>query len=243
VTAASPPERPRPLIAAHRGASEGYDENTVAAFVRAAELGCEMVELDVRRTADGHLVCCHDPFFAGRFVSTHTLDDLRVVGEMHGKTLSTLPEVVESLGGRIMLDVELKEPGYESYVAEVLLAGFAPDEFVLSSFHDVAVARLRAYYPELETGLLLGRRGLRGLLTIYGQLRPERRLRRCDASFVAPHWRLLEAGLLERLRRLGLPLYAWTVDDDGLLAKYVADPIVTVVITGRPDTALELREA
>ena len=236
-------DAPRPMIAAHRGVPDGEEENTVAAFVRAVELGCDMIELDVRRTADGHLVCCHDPFFAGRFVSTHTLDDLRAVGGMSGKTLATLPEAVEALGGRIRLDVELKEPGYESYVAEVLLAGFAPDEFVMSSFADVAVARLRAYYPEVESGLLLGRGGLRGLFTLYGQLYPARRLAQCDATFVAPHWRLLQAGLLERLHAIGLPLYAWTVDDDELLGQLIDDPIVAAVITSRPEVALEMRDA
>jgi glycerophosphoryl diester phosphodiesterase len=230
------------MIAAHRGVPDGEDENTVAAFLRAVELGCDMIELDVRRTADGHLVCCHDPFFAGRFVSTHTLEDLRTVGDVRGLTLSTLPEAVEALSGRVRLDVELKEPGYESYVAEVLLAGYSPDEFVMSSFADVAVARLRAYYPEIESGLLLGRGGLRGLLTIYGQLHPARRLAACEATFVAPHWRLLEAGLLERLRAIGLPLYAWTVDDDELLAQLLADPLVAAVITERPEAALRMRD-
>ena len=49
--------------------------------------------------------------------------------------------------------------------------------------------------------------------------------------------------LLERLRVIGLPLYAWTVDDEELLGQLIEDPIVAAVITGRPEAALEMRDA
>jgi len=45
----------RPLIIAHRGDSAHRPENTKAAFVRAVEVGAEMVELDVQLTRDGHV--------------------------------------------------------------------------------------------------------------------------------------------------------------------------------------------
>ncbi|MEE2872812.1 MAG: glycerophosphodiester phosphodiesterase family protein, partial [Candidatus Latescibacterota bacterium] len=48
------------VVCAHRGASGTHPENTIPAFVEAAALGCEMVEFDVRATADGHLVILHD---------------------------------------------------------------------------------------------------------------------------------------------------------------------------------------
>ena len=47
-------------VIAHRGASKAFPENTVAAFRGAAAMGADMVELDVRRTADGYLVIHHD---------------------------------------------------------------------------------------------------------------------------------------------------------------------------------------
>ena len=49
------------LVLAHRGANRHAPENTVAAMARAVELGADGVELDVHRTADGHLVVRHDP--------------------------------------------------------------------------------------------------------------------------------------------------------------------------------------
>ena len=48
------------LVIAHRGASRAERENTIAAFVRAVEMGADGIELDVRRTADDVLVVHHD---------------------------------------------------------------------------------------------------------------------------------------------------------------------------------------
>jgi len=50
----------RPLVIAHRGASEHVPEHTLAAYVQAIDDGVDGVEADVRLTADGHLVCVHD---------------------------------------------------------------------------------------------------------------------------------------------------------------------------------------
>jgi glycerophosphoryl diester phosphodiesterase len=50
----------RPLVVAHRGASENIPEHTLAAYAQAIEDGADGLEADVRLTADGHLVCVHD---------------------------------------------------------------------------------------------------------------------------------------------------------------------------------------
>ena len=45
---------------AHRGSSKEHPEHTLAAYRKAIEQGADMLECDVRLTADGHLVCVHD---------------------------------------------------------------------------------------------------------------------------------------------------------------------------------------
>lgn len=52
-----------PLVIAHRGDSQAFPENTLAAFQSAVALGANLVELDVRQTRDGELVCLHDEDF------------------------------------------------------------------------------------------------------------------------------------------------------------------------------------
>jgi glycerophosphoryl diester phosphodiesterase len=49
-----------PEVVAHRGATAEAAEHTLAAYRRAAAVGADAVECDVRLTRDGVLVCVHD---------------------------------------------------------------------------------------------------------------------------------------------------------------------------------------
>ena len=48
------------LNIAHRGLSGLYPENTLCAFKKAIEAGCDGIETDVHLTKDGIMVLCHD---------------------------------------------------------------------------------------------------------------------------------------------------------------------------------------
>ena len=48
------------FVAAHRGFSGEYPENTMLAFKEAIKLGVDQIETDVRITKDNELVLIHD---------------------------------------------------------------------------------------------------------------------------------------------------------------------------------------
>src|SRR4051794_36499575 len=94
------------LVLGHRGASAARPENTLAAFATALADGADGVELDVRRTLDGVLVVHHDPI--GRVTYAELC-----AGVPEDRRPPRLEEVVTLVAGRGLLDVELKEAGYE----------------------------------------------------------------------------------------------------------------------------------
>ena len=49
-----------PIIFAHRGANHFSPENSLGAFEKAVELGCDGIELDVRLCGSGEVVVFHD---------------------------------------------------------------------------------------------------------------------------------------------------------------------------------------
>lgn len=55
-----PAAKRTPLIIAHRGSSRDLPEHTLKAYLRAIDEGADVLECDVRLTADSHLVCVHD---------------------------------------------------------------------------------------------------------------------------------------------------------------------------------------
>ena len=106
-------------LIAHRGWAAGPQENTLAAFTRAAaDARISGVELDVRRSAEGTLVVSHDPPPRDAL----TLD----------AALSLLaPSSLELL-------VELKEPGLAPAVIETLVAHKLADRSIVFGFEPVA---------------------------------------------------------------------------------------------------------
>ena len=129
-----------PDVVAHRGASAIAPENTLEAFAKAIELGADMIEFDVRSTAEGTLVAFHDPL-------PPVLDPFP----------PRLDEIVELCAGRIALDVELKQPGLEAEVLRIVSTRFAPDEFVVTSFLEQVVAETKRLRPDVRVGRLLRR--------------------------------------------------------------------------------------
>jgi glycerophosphoryl diester phosphodiesterase len=55
-------QRGKVQLICHRTANRDMPENTLEALAYAARMGCNVVELDIRRTLDGHLVLNHDDF-------------------------------------------------------------------------------------------------------------------------------------------------------------------------------------
>jgi len=207
------------LVAAHRGASAIAPENTLEAFERAIEIGADMIEFDVRSTADGVLVAAHDPLPSSRYADLHP-------------SPPRLEAVVALCAGRIQLDVELKEPDVEEEVLAVVSAALPLRAFVVTSFLDDVVAAVKRRRPDVRAGLLLGRETPLDVTDVL------RRQQAASADFVAPHVSLLERGLAAD----GLTeLVVWTVNDEALLRRYLDDPRVSAVITDDPELALAVR--
>lgn len=188
----------RPLVIAHRGShGAGIIENTLAAFQQAVALGADMIELDVRRTADDELVVFHDYKVGREEVVSLTLEALR---ERARTDVPRLTEVLEWASGRIGLDVELKEDGYATRVAE-LLAGFADGggEPLVTSFLDPVLAQLERLAAPLRCGLLIG-------FTAEGAVG---RARECGAGSLVLQAKLASEALLSEAVDAGLEILVW----------------------------------
>jgi glycerophosphoryl diester phosphodiesterase len=220
-----------PLVVAHRGAWGEHPQNSLAALERAISLGCEMVELDVRRTRDGRMVAVHDARIGG--LQVRALDHEQLRSRLAPGKAPLLEEMVEAAAGRISLDVELKEDGYVPEALAAIDRHLEPEAYVVTSFLDSVLVKIRQLAPELRTGLLLRPAGRPARL--------EPRLESTGASFLGPHSRLARAGLLAWAIERGMPSYVWTVNDARALRSLLADRRVAAVITDRPEAAIATR--
>ena len=111
------------FVAAHRGWSAKYPENTMAAFKAAAEMGVDQIETDIRITKDGELVCIHDASVdrttnGTGLVREKTLEELRALDagswkgeEFAGLQIPTFKEFMDYIATlpNMTIDFELKE--------------------------------------------------------------------------------------------------------------------------------------
>ncbi|MXQ09806.1 hypothetical protein GQ651_18315 [Alphaproteobacteria bacterium GH1-50] len=121
----------RPLSIAHRGASAYAPANTLAAFRKAAELGADMWEVDIRATADGVPVVHHDATLAdGAEIASMSREALR-------KKMPDCPDLSEvvalarELGAGIYADIKDRDAALptlsllqEAAISPVILGAF-----------------------------------------------------------------------------------------------------------------------
>lgn len=145
-------------IYAHRGASGSAPENTLAAFRRALEVGADGIELDLHASSDGIPVIIHDRDLkrttngAGN-VDEHSLEELKKLDAGQGEPIPTFAELLELVGDRTHLDVEVKQGGIERGVLEAL-RGFPDVRWAISSFDWGVLKAIRKLSADAELWLL-----------------------------------------------------------------------------------------
>lgn len=228
-------------IIAHRGASAlAKQENTLEAFQIAIDLGADYAEFDIRRTMDKQLIVFHDDNINSRLISCLTYDEVCRESDKNGFTVPLLSQVLKLCRGKIKLDVELKESGYEKEVINLILQDFSYDEFMMKSFIDTAVANIKRIDSNIKAGLLVGRAN-GDVKRRINEYFPERRLKQCNADFVSPNYKFVTRDFIRRMHLRKKDIYVWTVNSPELMAK-LSKKKIDGIITDRPDLAMKERK-
>lgn len=151
------PLRPSPLAIAHRGGALLAAENTPAAFGAAQACGADIVETDLRLSADGALVCLHDADL------TRLAGDRRLVSETELAALrAALPEMMtldEAIAASVplglLLDIKLADPAILPTVLAALAAADASRRALLGLRDLGLIAAARGLAPDIAILALL----------------------------------------------------------------------------------------
>ena len=218
------------LIIAHRGASSMVRENTLEAFQKAIDLRADMIEFDVRRTRDQRYVIHHDPRIADKPLNEITCHEVREIARSMGFHVPELEEALRLACGRIGLDIELKEEGYEKEVLDRISDVLPEADYIVSSFHASSISRVKNYRSGVRTGFIF--QDARALTTdiLEG-----------DADWLFPVQTVASDELLARMRRTGKKIAVWTVNETKQMKRLLDDNRVEGIITDRADAALAVR--
>lgn len=242
-------ELPQPIIFAHRGASAYAPENTLAAFELAVQQGADAIELDVKLSADGHVVVFHDTTVdrttdgIGRvanlpLAALKELDAGKFFSEQYcGERIPTLDNVFAALGKRLLINVELtnyttlRDKLVEKVVESIKHHGLQ-QWVLLSSFSPGNLSKAAPLLPEAPRGLI----AFGGLIGSWA-----RSFGFAFGSYQAlhPYVKDVSAEQVQRVHRLKRRIHVWTVNDADDMRR-LRDWGVDGIFTDDPPLALKI---
>ena len=251
----------RPLVMAHRGGTALWPENTMYAFERAVALGVDVLEMDMRATADNHLVVIHDSTVDrttnGRgAVSSLTLEELKRLDAGYnwsqdggrsfpfrgrGLSVPTLAEVFAAFRGvRLNIDIKQEYPSIVQPFCSMIRAHGMEGKVMVASFNQSSLDEFRAACSEVATsGSVLDIRAFLALKTEEAKTERSRAIRALQVPEYAGGRQLLTQAFIAEAHRRGLEVHAWTINDEPAMRRLI-ELQVDGIITDYPDRLLQL---
>ncbi|HSN91117.1 MAG TPA: glycerophosphodiester phosphodiesterase [Anaeromyxobacteraceae bacterium] len=256
-------ELPGPWLVAHRGGALLAPENTLAAFDRAASLGADAIETDVRLSADGTVVIFHDDETSRitgdpGTVEARTLDEIARLDagarftpdggrtfpyRGAGERIPTLEEALARHPGmRFNVEAKAADPRLAAALVAVVREAKAIDRVCLGSSDDGQGERIRSLLPEachfLPAGaatchVLAARSGGEATGCPEGWEVADLPVRTDQGLWV------VDGAVAGWFRARGMAVFVWTVDEEADMRRLL-DLGVHGVMTDRPDRLARL---
>lgn len=231
------------LNIAHRGFSGYYPENTMLAFKKAVEAGCDGIETDLHMTKDGVIVICHDEKIdrttdGTGFIVNYTYEELRKFDagikygkQFKGERIPTIDEFLNYVKDKnLLINFELKNnivlyEELEKKVIEKVHKFSMKKNIILSSFNHYSMIRVKEIDRSIKTGLLYA-------ATLY---KVEEYAQIVGADALHPFYpAVMDKKIVEDIKKKGIIINAYTVDEEEDMKKLI-ELGIDGIITNYPD--------
>jgi len=243
----------RPLIIGHRGAPEFAVENTESSFKAALAAGVDVIETDLRLSADGYLLVAHDADLSRlggppKPIAQCKKAELTKILLRDGADRTAKPLFMEdalNMFPNARFNVDLKDSGKDIVRAWVslLMKSNAGIRCVTASFRDRTVnlfSRMCKHAP--ISMACLGAAAI-VLLSFFGIIRcPKRNEKYLQVPEQIGPIRVLTEKRMRKLQKRGWEVHVWTVDNEEDMCRFIKWGI-DGIITNRPSLLKKLLES
>ena len=225
----------RVINCAHRGAMAYEPENTLRAFRAAADMGADMIELDVFLTADGVPVVSHGPRLhaspRAAFVRRSAWAQIREL-RVRGEPVPSLEQALDLCRDTGMsVNVEIKDSRAVSASARLLRdAGFL-DKCQVSCFFMPVLKRVKSQEPAAPLGYLA---------LPYLHWPQMRRAAAAGCASINPLHKSATRAFVDAAHNAGLEVHVWTVNEPDDMRRLI-DAGVDCIITNKPDVLTSVK--
>lgn len=230
----------KPVIFAHRGACALAPENTLPSFELAVTHQADAIELDAKLSKDGVVMVIHDQTVDRTTNGKGSIQDLSLAElkaldagvffakEYNGTKIPTLDEVFESVGKKVLVNVELtnyktKTDGLVEKVVEVVKRHQMEGRVLFSSFLPVNLVICKSLLPTTPVALLC----LPGLMGFISRSRFSRHF---SPQIIHPYLTDVNSHYVKNEHDAGRRVHVWTVNkevDILRLQSYKVDGVFT----------------
>ena len=253
----------RPLVIAHQGGDGIWPGNTLFAFQNAADLGADVLEMDLQLPSGGVLVLMHDETVdrttdGSGEIEAMALDELKqldagydwspdegVTFPFRGQSIPipTLEEVFTAFPEyRMTIEIKKTNVSMAKPFCEMIHAYNMQDKILVASFHDERLKEFRVECPEVATSSAKNETTAFVLLTkafLGGFYSPK------FYSLQVPEESggitVLTEAFVRAAHARNLAVEPWTINDEETMRKFI-NWGVDGLITDRPDIMLNVLE-
>lgn len=233
------------LCIAHRGGpiigDEISPENSLQAIRHSLELGVDAIEIDVWQL-HGELFVTHDRMLGRQIpgsgsLQSRTLVELQALRLPNGEPVPTLHDILQLIGDRAALNIEIKGPNSVQTLIRALTAfvqdhQYSFEQYSVSSFDHQQLFAMLQQAPHIKRGVLI-----EGIPLDYAQC--------CDALqawSLNAHIGFFNQDLVDDAHRRGLKNFIYTVNTAEDWQRMV-DMGVDGVFTDRPAELIAFNQA
>ena len=236
------------VLVAHRGLATKYPENTRIALEAALTSNIDMLEIDIHRTIDNHLVVIHDKTIdrtsngKGK-VKAYTLEALRQFDfgiykdeAFKGQIIMKLDDVlamVKEAPQKLLIELKYPKlyPNIEIELLNKLEAYEMPKEkVIIQSFDQQMIQKIHNLKKGYKLGILISKKKYWYRLPKFKQISKY-------AQYINPQFSLVNETFLKRANKNGLMVMPYTVNDSE-----TANRLITLgvhgLISDNPETLI-----
>ncbi|MFH0976699.1 MAG: glycerophosphodiester phosphodiesterase [Spirochaetota bacterium] len=232
------------MVFAHRGASKNFPENTMPAFKRAAELGVDYIETDVRFTKDEKFALIHDESIdritnGTGLVSSYTMDELKRFDAAYhfindnGKTFPYRSQGIEMMSIDELLtafpdlkfdiDIKDKNPSQIKRFVEIIDKYNAYDRVIACSKHYVNLNAIRRMCPQIITAFSLWEMMWIFFLYKCGFLFLDLPLKGNALQLPEAYgqFKIVSGKFIDELHKKGIEFHVWVVNEEDAMRRFI----------------------
>lgn len=253
---------------AHQGGKHLAPSSTLEAYRNAADLGVDIMELDLHMTKDGHLITIHDPTIDSITDGTGVVNEMTLAeiqsydaganfkdlnGEYSfkgkGVYIPTLDEVFEAIPD-MRWNIEIKDtndPALHGPIAEKLwdlIVFHGLEEKVLLASFDQKIVDLMTDVSDGKAIVAAGQQEATKFVILQKAFLTGLYRHKVHAIEIPTEQgpiNLMDKKIIRGAKKHGLDVHYWTINDPELMQELI-DLGADGIITDRPDLLLELLE-